>query len=244
MIKIVDRIILVGTSHVAESSVDEIKQAIKKYNPEVVGIELDTQRFKSLMSETKEEKKQANSYKKIKELGLFGYLFAKVAGFVQTKVGDKINVDPGIDMKGAYETARDNKIPVALIDLNIKLTMKKLSKLPFYKKIGLVSSIFFKSMKKEYRELLDFDLKKVPDDEVIIKMIGILKKETPLLYKILIDDRNHYMTKKLMSLRNKHEGYIMAVVGAGHVEGMSELIKKELDKITSATASFSFTIDE
>jgi len=243
MIKIVDRIILVGTSHISESSVDEIKDVIEKYNPDVVGIELDTRRFKSLMSTTKEEK-QVSNYKKIKELGTFGFLFAQLAGFVQKKVGGQVNVDPGVDMKGAYEAARDKKIPTALIDIDIKVTLKKLSNISFFKKIGLVSSIFFKSFKKEYRNLLDFDLKKVPEDEVVVKMIGILKKETPDLYNILIEDRNKYMVKRLFDLRAKHDGYIVAVVGAGHVEGMTKLIKKTLQKKGKSNISFSFKISE
>jgi len=243
MIKIVDRIILVGTSHISESSVDEIKDVIEKYNPDVVGIELDTRRFKSLMSTTKEEK-QVYSYKKIKELGTFGFLFAQLAGFVQKKVGGQVNVDPGVDMKGADEAARDKKIPTALIDIDIKVTLKKLSNISFFKKIGLVSSIFFKSFKKEYRNLLDFDLKKVPEDEVVVKMIGILKKETPDLYNILIEDRNKYMVKRLFDLRAKHDGYIVAVVGAGHVEGMTKLIKKTLQKKGKSNISFSFKISE
>lgn len=242
MIKIVDRIILVGTSHISKNSILEIKDVTKKYKPDVIGIELDTRRFKSLMSETKEEKKVSN-YKKIKELGTFGFLFAQVAGFVQKKVGGKIDVEPGVDMKGAYEVAREHKIPTALIDLDIKITLNKLSKISFFKKIGLISSILFKSFKKEYKELLNFDLKNVPEDEVVIKMIEILKKETPVLYKVLIEDRNKYMVKRLMELRTNHSGYIVAVVGAGHVEGMSKLLKKELYKKSSSNISFSFQID-
>ena len=59
MIKIIDRIVLVGTSHVAENSISEIEEALDKYMPEVVGIELDTNRFKALMAENQEDKKRA-----------------------------------------------------------------------------------------------------------------------------------------------------------------------------------------
>lgn len=177
MIKIVDRIILIGTSHIAENSVKEIEDAIDKYSPEVVTLELDTDRFKRLMSEDNPKGQKASTYKTIKELGAFGYLFAQLAGFVQKRVGKSVDMEPGVDMKSAYIKARDNNIPVALIDINIKITLKKLSKLSFLKKGKLIGSLFFKSFKKEYRELLNFDLKSVPDDEAVIKMIQILKKK-------------------------------------------------------------------
>ena len=48
MIKEIDNIILLGTSHVAKQSAKEIEEAIEKYNPEVVGIELDFGRFEDI----------------------------------------------------------------------------------------------------------------------------------------------------------------------------------------------------
>ena len=52
MIKIKGNIILLGTSHVSSKSQLDIKNAIEKYSPQVVGIELDIDRFKSLMSKS------------------------------------------------------------------------------------------------------------------------------------------------------------------------------------------------
>jgi pheromone shutdown-related protein TraB len=239
MIKIIDRIILIGSSHVGSKSLSEIKDAIDEYKPQVVGIELDTRRFKTLMSKEKGDK-ELTMFEMIKELGVFGFLFAKVAGSVQKKVGAKIGVKPGIDMKTAYEKARELKIPVSLIDMDLRITMKKLSKISFFKKMGIVFSMIFKSFKKEYRELLDFDLKKVPSDEVVYKMVRILRKEVPELYKILIHDRNIYMGNKLLKLRQNHEGYVIAVVGAGHVEGMEKYLKHKLKEEMGQGFSFSY----
>ena len=172
MIKIIDNIILLGTSHVAHQSKKEIEETIEKYLPEVVGIELDFHRFQALMSENKDKKKNNYTRKLIKEIGFSGYMFALIAGYVQQKVGESMNIEPGIDMKSAYLKAREHKIPTALIDIDIRLTLKKLSALSFGKKISMFSSLFFKSFKKEYREKLQFDVKKgVPDEKVIVEML-------------------------------------------------------------------------
>ncbi len=242
MIKIVDNIILLGTSHVAHQSKSEIEETIVKYLPEVVGIELDYNRFQSLMSENKDKKKGNYTKKIIKEIGFSGYMFALIAGYVQQKVGESMDIEPGIDMKTAYLVARENKIPTALIDLDIRLTLKKLSNLSFRKKISMFSSLFFKSFKKEYRQKLEFDVKKgVPDEKVIVEMLKIVKKEVPDLYNILIHDRNIFMCNKLLELKQIHKGYILAVVGAGHLEGMKEILEDKL-KVTP-NISFSFKVE-
>lgn len=255
MIKTIGNVILVGTSHVSEQSMKEIKKAIDENKPDVVCIELDIDRFKSLMAKPENKKKELKKRKRAlkKEVGMSGYIFAQIAGYVQKKVGDSLGIEPGSDMKTAFECAKAEKIPVALIDLNIRNTLKKMSKLGFRKKISMFSNLFIKSFKKEYRDKLNFDVKKgVPDEKVIIEMLKIVKKEVPDMYRILIDDRNKHMCKKIMEYREKHEGYVMAVVGAGHVEGMVEILEKEISdneekvtigKVTDSGLSMTFNVN-
>jgi pheromone shutdown-related protein TraB len=227
MHKIYENIILVGTSHVSTESVNEIKELVEKYNPVIIGIELDENRLKSLLSD-KSNKKNRKSLSMLKEVGLFGYLFAQLAGFVQDKVGDSLKVDPGTDMLAAYNFAKEKEIPIALIDLDIRKTLKKLSKLSFRKKVSMFKRILFSGFKKENKEKLNFDPSKAPSDDFVVEAINIFRKEVPELYKILIEDRNKYMAQKLFEISklNNFEDNILAVVGAGHVEGMIEELNK------------------
>ena len=83
--------------------------------------------------------------------------------------------------------------------------------------------------KKQIKELglENFDLSKVPKKELIIKMMGQLKKKYPSLYKTLVSDRNKYMVKNLIKLMRQHpDKKILAIVGAGHKEGMEKLLLK------------------
>ena len=197
----------------------------------------------------KQRKKGRMNIKMIREFGFSGYMFAMIAGFVQEKIGKSLGIEAGVDMKTAYLKARENKIPVSLIDINIKKTLKKLSAIPVTKKISMFSKLFFKGFDKKYRKQLQFDVKGgVPDAKTISKMLKIVEKEIPLLFKILIDDRNKFMGRKLIELSKKHEGNILAVVGAGHLEGMEKFIRKELEKVENKnenpnSISFSFTQD-
>lgn len=244
MIKIIDNIILLGTSHVSRQSAKEIKEAIEKYSPQVVAIELDYTRLKTLLS-TKKGKTKGNTFQMIKAVGVGGYMFAQIAGFVQQKVGQSLNIQPGVDMKQAYTIARDKKIITALIDIDIKHTLKKISKIPTFKKMGMFSSLFVKSFKKEYRNKLNFDVKKgVPDEKFIDTALEILKKEVPLMYQILIEDRNIHMANKLLEIKSKHEGYILAVVGAGHIRGMAEILNNKTPSPNQINFSFNVEVEE
>lgn len=241
MIKEIDGIILLGTSHVARQSAKLIKETIDKEKPEVVAIELDYYRFKTLMS--KKKKKSSNPFTVISDIGLFSYLFMQIAAYVQKKVGKQLNLNPGIDMKTAYLKAREEKITTALIDEDIRVVLRKFKKIPFFKKVGLFFSLFLKGFKKEYREKLNFDVKKgVPDERVVETAIEVLKKEVPILHEILIEGRNRYMVNKLRQLRSNHEGKILAVVGAGHVKGMYDLLSQNNDK-NSISVSFQMEVE-
>ncbi len=244
MIKKIDNIILLGTSHVAIQSAKKIKETIKKYEPKVVAIELDIDRFKSLMSKSNNKNKNKFSFKMIKDFGFSGWLFAIIAGFIQQRIGKSLGIEAGIDMKTAYLKARENKIPVALIDINIRKTLKKLSNIEFPKKIIMFSKLFFRGFDKKIRKQLQFDVKSgVPDSKTISKMIKLIKIELPLLYNILIEDRNKFMVKKLLELKKNTEGNILAVVGAGHLDGMEKIIKKTLNKNKPSNSyNFSFKI--
>jgi len=235
MLKIKNNIILLGTSHVSKQSQKEILETINKYEPEVIGIELDLKRFKTLMSK-KPQTNKPSLYQTIKEFGTTGAIFGLIAGYMQTKIGKKLNIDPGIDMKTAYKIAREKKIPTSLIDQDIKITLKNMSKLSFFKKFTMFTSITFKSFQKKYKQKLNFNIKNgVPEEKVVTQLISLVKREVPDLYNILIDDRNKYMVKRLLKLKEKHDGYILAVVGAGHVEGMAKLLDKEFPEKSSQT---------
>ncbi|MFA5614601.1 MAG: TraB/GumN family protein, partial [Methanoculleus sp.] len=43
---------LVGTAHVSQKSVEDVRSAIEEFQPDIVGVELDRGRFISLTEET------------------------------------------------------------------------------------------------------------------------------------------------------------------------------------------------
>ena len=219
---------IIGTSHIAAQSINEIKTAVKTDKPDIIAVELDFQRASALMAEQKNKVKLSD----ILKIGVKSYLFVKIGQYVQQKLGQMVGVSPGSEMKTALELARKEKLEIALIDQPIQTTLKNFSKeLTWKEKFRFIGDIFkglfFKKKQMKELGLEDFDLSKVPPEEVIEKMMTTLKKRYPNVYKTLVADRNRYMVKKLVKLlRTNPQKKILVIVGAGHKQGMEELLLK------------------
>ncbi len=225
---------IIGTSHISKQSVIEIEKAIEEIEPGIVTIELDKQRLYQLMHE---DKKQKINYRSITQVGLKGFIFAIIASWMSKKLGKLVGMTPGADMKHAVVVASRKKIPIALIDQNIQITLKRLSKFMTWKeKWNFVSDIFKglilpKKQMKSYG-FENFDLSKVPGDELISKMLGTVKIRYPTIYRVLIEERNVVMANRLIKLMKKDPAVqIISIVGAGHKEGMLKYIKEKWDSI-------------
>ena len=53
--KINDNIILIGTAHISEDSVNEVRQAIETYKPDIVAVELCQRRYDTITKKDKWE---------------------------------------------------------------------------------------------------------------------------------------------------------------------------------------------
>ncbi len=220
---------IIGTSHIAKQSIDEIESAFKSFAPDIIAIELDIKRAHALLNPKQD--KTTLSPKAIFELGLTGYLFALLGQSAQQKLGKAVGVNAGDDMKAGLDLAAKNKKEIALIDQPIEITLKNISRGFGWKEKGRFASDIIKGLvrPKKQAELMgiDFDLKKVPEDELIEKMMTYMEKRYPSLHKAIIEDRNKYMVKKLIQIMRKNpEKKIMVIVGAGHLKGMKELLLK------------------
>tara|TARA_Y100000310_G_scaffold344038_1_gene454704 strand:+ start:49 stop:738 length:690 start_codon:yes stop_codon:yes gene_type:complete len=225
-----ENLILIGTSHIAIDSVREVKKVIKDLEPEYVALELDKGRFLSLMS----NQKRRLRLKDVMKLGVRGFLFNLAGAWVEEKLGKVVKVKPGTEMKQAVISAAKIKAKVVLIDQNISITIKNLVKgFGFREKwrfcVDIVKGILFRKKMMAEQGLGEVDLRKVPSDEMIKKIVKRVEVRYPSIYKALIGDRNKIMAKKLVKLMKRDKNSkIVAVVGAGHVDGMLEIIKKSI----------------
>ncbi len=206
---------LVGTSHIARQSVLQVREAITNLKPNIVALELDPKRFASLMSN-----KRKMRLKDIRYLGIKGFLFNIIGAAIERKLGKLVKTPPGSEIKAAVESARQVGANIALIDQDISVTLKKLtSSLTWKEKFRFVKELVLALFKRSPK--ISFDLRKVPDQKVIQKLTNELKKKYPSVYLSLITERDEHMAKALNKISAEHpQEKILAVVGAGHIEGI------------------------
>jgi len=221
---------IIGTSHIAKQSLEEVEKTIEEQKPELIAIELDKKRYFSLISNVKRKIRLSD----ISRIGLKGYLFNIIGAWVEKKLGNIVGVEPGAEMKKAISLAKKNNAKIALIDQDIEITLSRISKEFTWKEkfrvaVDILKGIFFKKSELKKMGIKELDLTKVPSQELINKLIKQVKKRYPNFYKVLIEERNQVMAKNLVNLMNHNpEKKIVAIIGAGHAEEMIKLIKKDL----------------
>jgi len=229
-------IIIVGTSHIAKESVQNVKKTIKDRKPDIVAVELDIKRYYGLL----QKQKPKISIYNLPRVGFKGFLFAFLGSWASKKLGKMVGVEPGDEMKAAIKLAKKNKIKLALIDRDIEVTLSRFSKALTWKEKwqfikDIFNGIFFKNKQIKKYGLNEFDLSKVPSTVLIEKLMKMMKEKYPSIYMVLVEERNKYMAKKLQEILMKNpDATIVAVVGAGHVKGMHDIL---------SAPSFTFSFD-
>ncbi len=213
------RIMLVGTAHVSEKSVAEVNAVIERERPDIVAIELDKGRYKALKEEN--EVKELNIKEILSGGRFYEFLLHTLLAYVQRKIGEDTGVKPGSDMLSAIEIAEKNGVRVALIDREIQVTLGRFwNKMSFFEKLKLFGSLLGATI--GFGNTKDIDMDTVTDEDVVSQLISELRKLAPSAASVLLDERNAIMAKNLLDL--SEEGRVVAVIGAGHREGIQKYL--------------------
>jgi pheromone shutdown-related protein TraB len=217
-------LILIGTSHIASESLDEVKKTIENEKPDIVALELDQKRLAALLS----KKRAKLRWRDIKRIGIKGYIFSLIGAYVEKKLGSKVGVSPGSEMMSAFKLARKVKAKVALVDQDIEITLRRFSDtLSWREKWNFVVDIFKALILR--KSDIDFDLSSVPSNKIISKLMKKVKKRYPNIHKVLVVERNKVMARNLADIYFKFpDSKIVAVIGAGHEEAIMKLFKQEI----------------
>ena len=209
---------IVGTAHVSQKSVDEVKAAIEEFKPDVVAIELDEGRFQGLKKQLKNpEIEEILEAKNFNEL-----LMQWLLSFIQRKIGMDVGVDPGSEMKAAIAEAESRNIPLAMIDRDIRITLKRFwSSMPIIEKLKMGYS--FVGSLIMVGKGTDIDVDELTGEEYVHSAMTEFHSFSPRGAYALITERDAYMAHKLGDLSQKYDR-ILAVVGAGHKRGIENYL--------------------
>lgn len=205
---------IIGVSHVDPEWFNRIQHEIRESKPNVVAVELCPQRLATLR---RIEKGYCRSGLAFKIGGMIGLLIA----LLEKTAGEKTGVLPGSEMLTAIREAENIKAAVEPIDQPILITLQKLSIIPFWEKV--------KFMVDAIKAILSLvlisknEITRINTDEILKEF----KTRYPNLHRILVEERNAYMAKRLKDILQQTQGIVVAIVGLGHSTGIAEIMAKE-----------------
>ena len=213
---------LIGTAHVSQSSVEEVKDTIYEVQPEVVGVELDIGRYNRLMKERAgliNEEETIPIRKIIKENKVTLFLTTTILTYFQNKIGENLDVKPGSEMIAAIDAANDLGVKIALLDRDINITLERvLNSVSTWGKIKFFFSFLISFIKGDDEEI---DVEDLKTDEMLEEVMGYFKEEAPEAYNALVTERDAYLANSILNIP---EDKVVAVVGAGHKQGIEKYL--------------------
>ncbi len=222
---------IVGTAHVSQRSVDEVKAVIAQLEPDVVCVELDQARYDALTKDS--AFRDLDVFKVVRE-GKGLYLLAHLAlSSYQRRIGASLGVKPGAELLAAAQAAEAQGIPVQLIDRDINITLRRTWRnLGIWKRSQLLTSLFVgweEDDDKQPEQTIGQQIEGLKEPEALSEMLAKLGKRVPQIKGPLIDERDSYLASKLVEIGTGHKR-VVAVVGAAHVPGMLPQIGTKIDR--------------
>ncbi len=210
--------ILVGTAHVSRESAELGRRVIEQEKPDRVCVELDAQRYQALTQKQRWEALDIKEVIRKKELSTL--MVNLLLSAYQKKLGVKLGVMPGTELLEATRAAEENGIPVSLCDRDVRVTLRRAWRsTPFLKKTLLLSAILTSVF--DEKEVTEEQIEDMLQGDVLSELMKELGEAMPALKRVLIDERDMFLTHKM---RDSEGERIVAVVGAGHLDGIKKAL--------------------
>ena len=216
-------LILIGTAHVSKKSAEQVRETIEEEDPDTVCVELDKGRYDSIVNKKRWE--SMDIVKIIKEKRTTFLLVNLVLSSYQKRIAKQFGINSGAEMIEAVKTAEENDKKIVLADREIKTTFLRIWRtMSFWGKMKLLGIIIASIFSDE--KISEEELEELKSGDMLNSALKELSDAFPELKRPLIDERDQYIANKLKHAPGKK---IIAVLGAGHIPGIKEELKKEQD---------------
>jgi len=229
---------ILGTAHVSRASVEEVERLIAEVRPDSVCVELCDARYAALVDT--ERWKKLDIFKVFKE-GKALFLLANLAvGAYQRRLGQELGVMPGAELLAGVDAARAIGAEVVLADRDVNVTLKRTwANVGFWKRsqllAGILASVFERPVdpsgksgdKADAKGVDALTVEELKDPANLSQLMQEFARALPEVKRPLIDERDLYLISKAREARGPT---IVAVVGAGHVQGMVEHATTPVDR--------------
>jgi len=227
-VKVEDKdVYLVGTAHISKESVEDVRTTIEQVRPDTVCVELCKARHQAMT--------QADNWRK---MDIFRVVRQKKAVFLLAqlilssfyrRLGEKLGVQPGAEMLEGIRMAEQTGAQLVLADRDIEITLKRVWRyLGFWSKAKLAVQLMTGIL---FHEEIDADMiEQLKKQDQLEAVMAEFAGQYPEIKRRLIDERDTFLAEKIRTAPGQK---VVAVVGAGHVDGIASQIHHEqsLDKL-------------
>ena len=233
-------IILVGTAHISQASIDLTITTIREQKPDAVAVELCQSRFDSLKDPNRW--RNTDILQVLRSGRIYILLLQLALASYQKKLGDSLKVRPGAEMLAAITTAEELSIPLVLADRDVKTTLRRawanigigsivrlfVSSLWEIIKDSTLSLIWFiTGNKRPAAPSMKEEIERLKNSDALDALMKEFSEALPDVKVPLIDERDLYLVSKIVA--GVPEGkIIVAILGAGHIPGMKKIIEQDL----------------
>lgn len=216
-------IYLVKTAHVSKNSINDVKECIEEVKPDAICIELDEDRYKKISDP--EKWSDTDIVKVIKEKKVGFLLVNLILASFQRRMAINMDSNSGGEMLEGIKQAKELNVPLVLADRPIKTTFSRIwNSLGLYEKSKLLVSIIGSIFDDE--EISEEDLQALKEADALEAALNEVGKEFPNVKKILVDERDAYLSSKIKNAPGKK---IVAIIGAAHAGGIERNLDKDID---------------
>ncbi|MFB6078595.1 MAG: TraB/GumN family protein [Halarchaeum sp.] len=211
---------LVGTAHVSTESVEDVERAIREEEPDAVAVELDEGRYRQMKGGEPDDIAPADLLRGSVALQFLAYW---LLSYVQQRMGERFDIQPGADMLAAVETAEEVGSEVALVDRDIQVTIQRFwTRMTALEKLRLIGQLALAlvGIGGDEEEMAMDDL---TDGDVVAAMMEEFRRFSPGGAEALLDERDAYLAHNIHDLRMQGKD-VVAVIGAGHRAGVESYL--------------------
>ncbi|MFB6202930.1 MAG: TraB family protein [Candidatus Nanohaloarchaea archaeon] len=219
-------ITIVGTAHISQESRREVRETIESEEPDLVGVELDENRYDSLREES--GWRDLDAVDAIRQGQGYLLFLNLLLSIFQRRLGLEEGMKPGAELMEAISAAEDSGVEFALLDRDINKTFRRvMDQLTWTEKFRLLSSLMVVGEEVEVQEL--------KQESILNTFIRKLEDDFPTIKRVFLDERNDFMAEKLLE---KDFDSAVVVVGAAHVEGIAESLRSGPEYVPRESDSF------
>lgn len=209
-------VILIGTAHISQASADLVAEMIEREQPDTVCVELCPTRYKTLIDP--DAWKNTDIVAVIRQKRTFVLMLNLILSSVQRRMAREMNVQPGLEMRVAIDSAKTRQAEVATIDREVRTTLQRVWRLMgWWTKIKLMNQLLISIFDNDSDSVSEEQIEALKEKGALEMLLDEMGTQLPGVKQRLIDERDLYMVQKIREAPGQK---LLAVVGAGHVPGM------------------------